>query len=245
MALLLSFQTLATPALYISELALCYEIQGQKLLPESQVSLSWEHVKKQLQRITGAVNIPLLLELSPYTDQPEWSQLSADLKELQVSAVILSQPLKKIQGKDTFDSLADDLQQLKELCGSEILLTARLPWLKQDTLEMVLDRAELLERAGAAAFLLGPFPSFAHYKDFAQQYDSILLAEVDEYATESLLTAEELAELGYQAAVYPNLIDRLAWKSTEAALLLLEEDGSQHELLDIMPQRQEWNESSG
>jgi methylisocitrate lyase len=81
--------------------------------------------------------------------------------------------------------------------------------------------------------------SYREFERFAAAVDAPLAANMDEYQDSPLLTAEELAGLGYAAALYPMSLLRVAMKAIEGALDSLAESGSQHEFLEIMQTDQE------
>jgi methylisocitrate lyase len=60
-----------------------------------------------------------------------------------------------------------------------------------------------------------------------------------EFGKSPLLAFDELAELGYRVVLYPVTLLRVAMKAVETALVILAEDGTQRDLLDLMQTRQE------
>lgn len=74
---------------------------------------------------------------------------------------------------------------------------------------------------------------------FAQQIDAPLVASMTEFGKSPLLTFDELAELGYTVVIYPVSLQRIAMRAMEAALAVIQTEGTQSSLLDLMQTRGE------
>jgi hypothetical protein len=74
---------------------------------------------------------------------------------------------------------------------------------------------------------------------FAEEIDAPLIANLTEFGKSPPLTVDELAELGYAAALFPVTLFRVAMKAIEAAAALIAVEGSQRDLLDVMQTREE------
>ena len=63
---------------------------------------------------------------------------------------------------------------------------------------------------------------------------------ITEFGKSPLLSLEELANLGYAGVLYPVTTLRIAMKAVEAGLAVLDQEGTQRELLDQI-EAQTWN----
>ena len=89
----------------------------------------------------------------------------------------------------------------------------------------------------------GIFPEALQDRDeferFAQDVDTILLANMTEFGKTPYLTADEFGEMGYNIVIYPVTFQRLAMKTTQDALRVLKTERSQKSIVDKMQTRQE------
>jgi len=69
--------------------------------------------------------------------------------------------------------------------------------------------------------------------------DSPLLANMTEFGVSPLIPLDDLAALGFAAALHPVTLLRVAMKAMEAALGMLADEGTQENLLDLMQTRAE------
>ena len=74
---------------------------------------------------------------------------------------------------------------------------------------------------------------------FSREIDAPLVANMTEFGKSPLLSLEELANLGYAGVLYPVTALRVAMKAVEAALAVIDQEGTQAELLDLMQTREE------
>ena len=104
-------------------------------------------------------------------------------------------------------------------------------------LDAAIDRAKALVDAGADAVfpeaLLGP----AELEAFRAAIDVPLLANMTEFGKGELLTATQLAELGYNIVIYPVTLLRLAMGAAEVGLDAILAEGTQASLLELMQHR--------
>ena len=66
-----------------------------------------------------------------------------------------------------------------------------------------------------------------------------------EFGKSPLLSLDELANLGYAGVIYPVTTLRIAMKAIEAALAVIDQEGTQASLLDLMQTREELYELLG
>ena len=65
------------------------------------------------------------------------------------------------------------------------------------------------------------------------------MANMTEFGKSPLLSITELANLGYAGVLYPVTTLRVAIRAIQAALAVLDQEGTQAELLDLMQTREE------
>jgi methylisocitrate lyase len=101
------------------------------------------------------------------------------------------------------------------------------------------ERATRYRAAGADWIFPEALADRVEFERFAEAIDAPLVANMTEFGRGPLLTLDELADLGYAAALYPVTVMRVAMKAAEAALATLAADGTQAEILDLMQTRDE------
>jgi len=106
-------------------------------------------------------------------------------------------------------------------------------------LDEALERARMYVAAGADWIFPEALESQEEFARFADEIDAPLIANLTEFGKSPLLTVDELAELGYAAALFPVTLFRVAMKAIEAAAALIAVEGSQRDLLDVMQTREE------
>jgi methylisocitrate lyase len=121
----------------------------------------------------------------------------------------------------------------------DFVIIARTDARAVEGMEAAIARARRYLEAGADAIFPEALRTRREFRLFAQAVDAPLLANMTEFGSGPLLTAKELARLGYQIVIYPQTAFRVAMKSTEACLRDLYRRGSQKAWLDRMQTRQE------
>jgi len=100
-------------------------------------------------------------------------------------------------------------------------------------------RARMYLDAGAD----GIFPEALHTREelsrFADDVDTLLLANMTEFGKTEYLTADEFAELGYNIVIFPVTLQRVVMKAAEGALETLKTERSQKSFVDRMQTRAE------
>jgi methylisocitrate lyase len=77
------------------------------------------------------------------------------------------------------------------------------------------------------------------FRDFANAVDAPLLANMTEFGKSPLLSAPELAELGYRMVIFPQTIFRATMRTAEQLLRDLKTSGTQQSWLDRMQTRKD------
>jgi methylisocitrate lyase len=100
-------------------------------------------------------------------------------------------------------------------------------------------RAHAYLEAGADAIFPEALQSEEEFERFAQDVDTILLANMTEFGKSPYFTFDEFEQLGYNIVIFPVTLQRIAMKAMEGALRTIRREGTQARLLDRMQTREE------
>lgn len=100
-----------------------------------------------------------------------------------------------------------------------------------------IDRAKAYADAGADLIFTEALCAPAEFERFRAAVDTPLLANMTEFGKSELLGAGQLADIGYNAVIYPVTTLRLAMYAVEAGLREIANMGTQSGLLDRMQHR--------
>lgn len=104
-------------------------------------------------------------------------------------------------------------------------------------LPAAIERARAYADAGADLIFTEALAGPAEFEQFRAAVDAPLLANMTEFGKSELLTADQLAGIGYNAVIYPVTTLRLAMFAVEAGLREIDAAGTQGGLLDRMQHR--------
>lgn len=104
-------------------------------------------------------------------------------------------------------------------------------------LPAAIDRARAYADAGADMIFTEALTEPADFEAFRAAVDVPLLANMTELGKSPLLSARQLADLGYNVVIYPVTTLRLAMFAVEAGLREIAATGTQFDLLDRMQHR--------
>jgi methylisocitrate lyase len=121
----------------------------------------------------------------------------------------------------------------------DFMIIARTDARAVEDFDRMLDRAQHYLEAGADAIFPEALQSAEEFRDFANEIDRPLLANMTEFGKSPLLSFQDLAELGYRMVIFPMSAFRVAMKASERFLRALKKSGSQEEWIDEMQTRQE------
>ncbi|CAN5424604.1 methylisocitrate lyase [soil metagenome] len=145
-----------------------------------------------------------------------------------------------LDGKQVVDQLTA-LQRIRAAVEGrrdpDFLVMARTDVRAVRGLDAAIDRAKALVDAGADAIFPEALLGVAELETFRAAIDVPLLANMTEFGKGELLTATQLAELGYNIVIYPVTLLRLAMGAAEAGLDTILAEGTQASLLDQMQHR--------
>ncbi len=109
-------------------------------------------------------------------------------------------------------------------------------------LDACLQRLDAYRTAGADWLFPEALASRDEFRRVGSAFASTgtpLLANMTEFGVSPLVPIPDLAELGFQAVLFPVTLLRIAMKAMEAGLAVIAADGTQESLLDLMQTREE------
>jgi methylisocitrate lyase len=127
----------------------------------------------------------------------------------------------------------------------DFLLMARTDARAVEGLDAAIDRAKAYVDAGADAVFPEALADEAEFAAFRRAVDVPLLANMTEFGKGRLLDTRTLADLGYNIALYPVTLLRLAMGAVEDGLRVLADEGTQQSLLPRMQTRSRLYEHLG
>jgi len=104
-------------------------------------------------------------------------------------------------------------------------------------LTAAIERARAYVEAGADMIFTEALTEVADFERFRAAIDAPLLANMTEFGKSPLLTARQLADIGYNAVIYPVTTLRLAMFAVEEGLREIDSTGTQSGLLERMQHR--------
>src|SRR5437660_6315379 len=121
----------------------------------------------------------------------------------------------------------------------DFMIVARTDARAVEDFDRTVDRAQNYLAAGADAIFPEALQSAAEFRDFANEIDLPLLANMTEFGKSPLLSFEGLSDFGYRMVIFPMSAFRVAMKASEEFLRALKKNGAQSDWLDKMQTRKE------
>jgi methylisocitrate lyase len=121
----------------------------------------------------------------------------------------------------------------------DFMIIARTDARAVEDFDRTVDRAQNYLAAGADAIFPEALQSAEEFRDFANEIDLPLLANMTEFGKSPLLSFEELSDFGYRMVIFPMSAFRVAMKASEEFLRALKKSGAQSGWLEKMQTRQE------
>jgi len=128
---------------------------------------------------------------------------------------------------------------------ADFVIVARTDARSVEGFDATVARSEAYLAAGADMIFAEALESVAEFARFAQAIPAPKLANMTEFGRSPLLSFNELANLGYQAVLFPLTAFRAAMHAAEQTLTALRDQGTQRALLDQMQSRAELYELLG
>lgn len=232
-------------ALYLSGAA----YTASRGLPDLGIVNS-DEVADRAHEIIRATNLPLLVDIDTgFGGVLNVARTAREMEEAGVAAVqIEDQDLPKkcghLNGKKlvTQDEMVQKIQMIKQVAPS-IVIVARTDARAVEGLDQAIARTKAYIEAGADAIFPEALQDEEEFKQFSQEIDIPLLANMTEFGKTPYYTVEEFEKMGYQMVIYPVTSMRVAAKAYERVFQLIKEEGTQKEALKDMQPRSELYET--
>jgi len=147
-----------------------------------------------------------------------------------------------LAGKSIID-LEEMVERIKAAVAArhdpDFMIVARTDARAVEDFDRTVDRAQNYLAAGADAIFPEALQSAEEFRDFANEIDLPLLANMTEFGKSPLLSFEELSDFGYRMVIFPMSAFRVAMKASEQFLSALKKSGAQSDWLEKMQTRDE------
>ena len=198
--------------------------------------------------IAHAVNIPAIVDANTGFGGAE--NVARTIRELEAAGLagchIEDQEFPKRCGHLAGKSLVDVGEMTGKIKAAvtarrdpDFMIIARTDARAVEDFDRTLDRAQRYLEAGADAIFPEALESEEEFRDFANEIDLPLLANMTEFGKGPLLSFQDLATFGYRMVIFPMSAFRVAMKASEKFLRALKKRGTQKEWIDEMQTRQE------
>ncbi|WP_435598868.1 methylisocitrate lyase [Streptomyces anulatus] len=228
-------------AVYLSGAVLAADLG----LPDIGLTTSTE-IAARAQQVTRVTDLPVLIDADTGFGEPMNAARTVQLMEdaglagLHLEDQINPKRCGHLDGK-TVVPAADMVRRLRAAVDArrdpDFLLMARTDARSIEGLDAAIDRAKAYVDAGADAIFPEALADEAEFEAFRKAVDVPLLANMTEFGKSRLLDAATLEDLGYNIALYPVTLFRLAMGAIEDGLRTLASEGTQESLLPRMQTR--------
>ncbi|MYW32793.1 methylisocitrate lyase [Streptomyces sp. SID2119] len=228
-------------AVYLSGAVLAAELA----LPDLGLTSSTE-IAARAQQIARVTDLPALIDADTGFGEPMNAARTVQLMEdaglagLHLEDQVNPKRCGHLDGK-TLVGRSEMARKVRAAVDArrdpDFLLMARTDARGPEGLEAAIDRAKAYVDAGADAVFPEALADEAEFEAFRAAVDVPLLANMTEFGRGPLLDAATLENLGYNIALYPVTLFRLAMGAVEDGLAALAADGTQQALLPRMQTR--------
>jgi methylisocitrate lyase len=207
--------------------------------------LSLEEVANLAGYIAAAVKIPVIADADTGFDDPGRTVKlfrGAGLGGLHIEDQEFPKRCGHLGGKTvvkTAEMTSRIRTAVKARRGEDFLIIARTDARAVEGFDAAVARAKEYLAAGADAIFPEALETAKEFAEFAWQVGGILMANMTEFGRGPLLSARQLAAMGYRLVIYPQTAFRVAMKSEELCLKDLKKSGSQKKWLTKMQTRRE------
>ncbi|WP_306337462.1 methylisocitrate lyase [Streptomyces sp. KL118A] len=228
-------------AAYLSGAVLAAEL----CLPDIGLTTSTE-IAARAQQVTRVTDLPVLIDADTGFGAPVNAARTVQLFEdaglagMHLEDQIGVKRCGHLDGKTlvTRDEMVRRVRAAADARRDDgFLLMARTDARGVEGLNAAIDRAKAYVDAGADAVFPEALADEAEFEAFRKALDVPLLANMTEFGKGPLLTAAALENLGYNIALYPVTLFRLANGAVEDGLRTLAAEGTQESLLPRMQTR--------
>ncbi|MFI6685171.1 methylisocitrate lyase [Streptomyces sp. NPDC050485] len=228
-------------ATYLSGAVLAAEL----CLPDIGLTASTE-IAARAQQVTRVTDLPVLIDADTGFGAPVNAARTVQLFEdaglagLHLEDQVGVKRCGHLDGK-TLVTRDEMVQRVRAAADArrddDFLLMARTDARGVEGLAAAIERAKAYVDAGADAIFPEALADEAEFETFRKALDVPLLANMTEFGKGSLLTTGALENLGYNIALYPVTLFRLAMGAVEDGLRTLAAEGTQESLLPRMQTR--------
>ncbi|WP_130797408.1 methylisocitrate lyase [Streptomyces otsuchiensis] len=228
-------------AVYLSGAVLAADLG----LPDIGLTTSTE-IAARAQQITRVTDLPALVDADTGFGEPMNAARTVQLMEdaglagLHLEDQVNPKRCGHLDGKSVVPR-EEMTRRLKAATDArrdpDFLLMARTDARALEGLDAAIDRAKAYVDAGADAIFPEALADEKEFETFRAAVDVPLLANMTEFGKSALLDATTLENLGYNIALYPVTLLRLAMGAVEDGLRTLAADGTQRALLEKMQTR--------
>ncbi|KOT88564.1 methylisocitrate lyase [Streptomyces sp. NRRL F-5755] len=214
-------------------------------LPDIGLTTSTE-IAARAQQTTRATDLPVLIDADTGFGEPMNAARTVQLMEdaglagLHLEDQVNPKRCGHLDGK-TVTSREEMVRRIKGAVDArrdpDFLLMARTDARAVEGLDAAVDRAKAYVDAGADAIFPEALAGAAEFEAFRKAVDVPLLANLTEFGKTPLLDTRTLENLGYNIALYPVTLLRLAMGAVEDGLRTLAAEGTQESLLPRMQTR--------
>ena len=232
------------PAVYVSGAGLANATAG---MPDIGL-LTLTEVAQLAGYIAQAVRIPALVDADTGFGGPENVARSiqtferAGLAGMHLEDQVFAKRCGHLAGKAVVpieEMIAKIRAAVRARRDPDFLIVARTDARSVDGLEAAVARARNYLKAGADAIFPEALESAQEFQAFARQVRAPLLANMTEFGRGPLLSARQLAGMGYRMVIFPLTAFRVSMKAAADCLRDLKGRGTQRAWLERMLTRQE------
>ncbi|MEU7323634.1 methylisocitrate lyase [Streptomyces griseoviridis] len=228
-------------AVYLSGAVLAADLG----LPDIGLTTSTE-IAARAQQTTRVTDLPVLVDADTGFGEPMNAARTVQLLEdagvagLHLEDQVNPKRCGHLDGK-TVSACEEMVRRIRAAVAArrdpDLLLMARTDARSIEGLDAAIDRAKAYVDAGADAIFPEALADAAEYEAFREAVDVPLLANMTEFGKSPLLDARTLESLGYNIALYPVTLLRIAMGAVEDGLRTLAAEGTQESLLPRMQTR--------
>ncbi|CAM5299169.1 2-methylisocitrate lyase [Streptomyces xanthochromogenes] len=228
-------------AVYLSGAVLAAEL----CLPDIGLTTSTE-IAARAQQVTRVTDLPVLIDADTGFGAPVNAARTVQLFEdaglagMHLEDQTAAKRCGHLDGK-TLVTRDEMVQRIRAAVGArrddDFLLMARTDARAVEGLDAAIERAKAYVDAGADAVFPEALTGEAEFEAFRKALDVPLLANLTEFGKSPLLTTTALESLGYNIALYPVTLFRLANGAVEDGLRTLAAEGTQESLVPRMQTR--------
>lgn len=214
-------------------------------LPDIGLTTSTE-IAARAQQTARATDLPVLIDADTGFGEPMNAARTVQLMEdaglagLHLEDQVNPKRCGHLDGK-TVTSRADMVRRIRGAVDArrdpDFVLMARTDARSVEGLGEAIDRAKAYVDAGADAIFPEALADVREYEAFREAVDVPLLANLTEFGKTPLLDTRTLEDLGYNIALYPVTLLRIAMGAVEEGLRAIAAEGTQKSLLPRMQTR--------